>query len=164
MSTWASTAPRTEIVEELLDGVVRLVEQEVPWRPGARELLAELRDRDVPCALVTMSWRRFVDPVVRALPAESFDAVVCRGRGPARQAAPGALPRAAELLGSARRATVAIEDSTTGVASAEAAGCQVLVVPTTCACPRRTDGCCATPSSVSRARDLADVARLALPD
>ena len=32
-----------QIVEELLDGVVRLVEQEVPWRPGARELLAALR-------------------------------------------------------------------------------------------------------------------------
>ena len=35
---------------------------EVPWRPGARELLAELRADGVPCALVTMSYRRFVEP------------------------------------------------------------------------------------------------------
>ena len=32
-----------EIVEELLDGVVAKVEQAVPWRPGAVELLASLR-------------------------------------------------------------------------------------------------------------------------
>ena len=28
----------------------------MPWRPGARELLADLRTAGVPCALVTMSW------------------------------------------------------------------------------------------------------------
>ena len=66
-----------QIVEELLDGVVEMVEREVPWQPGARELLAELRAREVPCALVTMSWRRFVEPVLRALPEGSFDVLVC---------------------------------------------------------------------------------------
>ena len=38
-----------DIVEYLLDGVVAHVEQEVPWRPGAVELLAELRAAGVPC-------------------------------------------------------------------------------------------------------------------
>ena len=70
-----------QIVEELLDGVVVMVEQEMPWRPGARELLAELRALAVPCALVTMSWRRFVEPVLRALPEGSFDARRLRRRG-----------------------------------------------------------------------------------
>ena len=37
--------------------------------------------------------------------------------------------RGAELLGVAPERTVAIEDSPTGAASAEAAGCRVLVVP-----------------------------------
>ena len=33
-----------QIVDELLDGVVARVEVEVPWRPGARELLAHGHD------------------------------------------------------------------------------------------------------------------------
>jgi beta-phosphoglucomutase-like phosphatase (HAD superfamily) len=42
---------------------------------------------------------------------------------------PDAYLMAADLLGVAPAATVAIEDSPTGAASAEAAGCRVLVVP-----------------------------------
>jgi HAD superfamily hydrolase (TIGR01509 family) len=118
-----------QIVEELLDGVVPLVEREVPWQPGARELLAELRALEVPCALVTMSWRRFVEPVLRALPAGSFDALVCGDEVTHGKPHPEAYQRAAELLGFAPEDTVAIEDSPTGASSAEAAGCQVLVVP-----------------------------------
>ena len=38
-----------QIVDELLDGVVALVQEEVPWRPGARELLADLGAAGVPC-------------------------------------------------------------------------------------------------------------------
>ncbi len=124
-----------QIVEELLDGVTRLVEESVPWRPGARELLADLRAREVPCALVTMSWRRFVDPVLRALPPGSFDAVVCGDEVTHGKPHPEPYQRAAELLGLDPRHTVAIEDSPTGSASAEAAGCQVLVVPNHVAVP-----------------------------
>jgi HAD superfamily hydrolase (TIGR01509 family) len=118
-----------QIIEELLDGVVVMVEQEVPWRPGARELLAELRGLEVPCALVTMSWRRFADPVLLALPESSFDAVVCGDEVSHGKPHPEPYLRAAELLGLTAEETVAIEDSPTGAASAEAAGCQVLVVP-----------------------------------
>ena len=57
-----------QIVDELLDGVVARVEVEVPWRPGARELLTDLHRQGVPCALVTMSWQRFVDPILARLP------------------------------------------------------------------------------------------------
>ncbi len=118
-----------QIVEELLDGVVRLVEQEVPWRPGARELLAQLREQDVPCALVTMSWRRFVEPVVRALPEGSFDVLVCGDEVSRGKPHPEPYLVAAELVGLAPHETLAIEDSPTGATSAEAAGCRVLVVP-----------------------------------
>ena len=118
-----------QIVEELLDGVVELVEQEVPWRPGARELLLALRADHVPCALVTMSWRRFVEPVVRALPEGSFDALVCGDEVSHGKPHPEAYLRAAELVGFAPEETLAIEDSPPGATSAEAAGCQVLVVP-----------------------------------
>ena len=62
--------------------------------PGARRLLRELNDLGVPCALVTMSWRRLVDADPRGAGADprstpSSPATTCR----ARQAAPGAVPR-----------------------------------------------------------------------
>jgi HAD superfamily hydrolase (TIGR01509 family) len=118
-----------EIIEELLVGVVRLIEREVPWRPGARELLAALKAEGVPCALVTMSWRRFVEPVVRALPDGSFDVLVCGDEVSHGKPHPEPYLRAAERLAVAPGTTLAIEDSRTGAASAEAAGCRLLVVP-----------------------------------
>jgi HAD superfamily hydrolase (TIGR01509 family) len=118
-----------QIVEELLDGVVERVEVEVPWRPGARDLLTALREAGVPCALVTMSWRRFVEPVVRALPEGSFAALVCGDEVAHGKPHPEPYLRAADLLGFAPADTIAIEDSPTGATSAEAAGCRVLVVP-----------------------------------
>jgi HAD superfamily hydrolase (TIGR01509 family) len=118
-----------QIVEELLDGVVQLLGQEVPWMPGARELLAALRANDVPCVLVTMSWRRFVEPVIQALPEGSFDALVVGDEVSHGKPHPEPYLRAAELVGFAPGETLAIEDSPTGAASAQAAGCQLLVVP-----------------------------------
>ena len=44
------------IVERLAGRRVRASEESIPWRPGARELLAQLAEREVPCALVTMSY------------------------------------------------------------------------------------------------------------
>ena len=148
-----------QIVEELLDGVVVRVEQEVPWRPGARELLAELRDLQVPCALVTMSWRRFVDPVLRALPEGSFDALVCGDEVTKGKPHPEAYLRAAELLGFAPGDTVAIEDSPTGAASAADAGCQVLVVPHHVPVPAGDRREFRDSLEGLRARDLAELAR-----
>jgi HAD superfamily hydrolase (TIGR01509 family) len=118
-----------QIVEELLDHVTVMVQREIPWRPGARELLTALRAQDVPCALVTMSWRRFVVPVLEALPPDSFAALVCGDEVTHGKPHPEAYLRAAELLGVDPRDTLAIEDSPTGAAAAEAAGCQVLIVP-----------------------------------
>jgi HAD superfamily hydrolase (TIGR01509 family) len=124
-----------KIVDELLDGVVLRVEHEIPWRPGARELLDALREQGVPCALVTMSWRRFVEPVIRALPEGSFAAVVCGDEVAHGKPHPEPYLRAADLVGLPPGETLAIEDSPTGAASAEAAGCQVLVVPSHVAVP-----------------------------
>ncbi len=118
-----------EIVEELLDGVVARVEHEVPWRPGARELLLELSEAGVPCALVTMSYRRFVDPVLRRLPRDTFAAVVTGDVVTQGKPHPEPYRRAAADLGVAPGECLAIEDSNTGARSAVAAGCPVLCVP-----------------------------------
>ncbi len=118
-----------QIVDELLDGVVVLVEQDVPWRPGALELLTDLNAQGVPCALVTMSWQRFVAPILARLPEGTFATVVTGDRVEFGKPHPEPYLTAAAELGLAPGDCVAIEDSNTGAKSAVAAGCTVLCVP-----------------------------------
>ena len=117
-----------DVVEYLLDGVVAQVADAVPWRDGAVELLADLRDAGVPCGLVTMSYQRFVAPIVAALPPETFRVIVTGDQVSRGKPHPEAYLTAAAALGLEAGECVAIEDSNTGAASAEAAGCPVLVV------------------------------------
>ncbi|MGY2874764.1 HAD superfamily hydrolase (TIGR01509 family) [Marmoricola sp. URHA0025 HA25] len=118
-----------EIVERLLDGVIARIQDRVPWRPGAVELLAHLQAEGVPCGLVTMSYARFVAPVLEALPDGSFAAVVTGDEVTVGKPHPEPYLTAASLLGVEAQDCLAIEDSNTGARSAEAAGCAVLVVP-----------------------------------
>jgi HAD superfamily hydrolase (TIGR01509 family) len=122
---------RHTIVERLLDGVIARLHRKIPWRPGARELLADLNAAGVPCALVTMSWRRFVDPVLAALPNGSFVATITGDELPEGTGKPHPEPylRGAEACGADPHECLAIEDSPTGVRSALAAGCRVIGVP-----------------------------------
>jgi HAD superfamily hydrolase (TIGR01509 family) len=117
-----------QIVEELLDSVVAQVRRAVPWRPGARELLAALRADGVPCALVTMSYTRFVEPILAGLPADTFAAVVTGDTVERGKPHPEPYLTAAAALGLAPGDCIAVEDSNTGAKSAESAGCLVLVV------------------------------------
>lgn len=118
-----------EIVERLLDGVIARVEKEVPWRPGAVELLADLKAAGIPCVLVTMSYRRFVDPVLAALPEGTFAGLVTGDAVSHGKPHPEPYLKAARELGLAPASCLAIEDSNTGATSAVAAGCTCLVVP-----------------------------------
>lgn len=118
-----------EIVERLLDGVVERVRHEVPWRPGAVELLAALREEEVPCVLVTMSYRRFVEPVLAALPEGTFTDIVTGDAVSMGKPHPEPYLKAAREIHVLPQHCLAIEDSDTGTRSAVAAGCTVLVVP-----------------------------------
>jgi HAD superfamily hydrolase (TIGR01509 family) len=117
-----------EIVEELLDRVMARVGHTVPWRPGAVELLADLLSRGVRCALVTMSYRRVVAPILASLPEGAFEVVVTGDMVSQGKPHPEPYLKAAATLGVDPAQTVAIEDSNTGARSAESAGCTVLVV------------------------------------
>ncbi len=116
-----------EIVEQLLDGVIEQIRVAVPWRPGAVELLADLAAAGVPCALVTMSYRRFVEPILDGLPEGTFAAVVTGDAVERGKPYPDPYLKAARLLGVDPADCLAIEDSNTGARSAETAGCPVLV-------------------------------------
>lgn len=128
-----------EIVELLLDSVVSNMKREVPWRPGARELLADVRGNGIPTALVTMSWKRFATEVVNALPAGAFDVSVVGDDVERGKPHPEPYLLAAERLGVDITKCLAIEDSPTGVASALAAGATVLAVPHHVDVPMRDD-------------------------
>ncbi len=117
------------IVDRLLDGVIARILERVPWQPGAVELLADLHAAGVPCGLVTMSYERFVAPVLAALPAGTFATVVTGDAVTVGKPHPEPYLTAAALLGVDPELCLAVEDSNTGAKSAVAAGCTVLVVP-----------------------------------
>jgi HAD superfamily hydrolase (TIGR01509 family) len=119
-----------EIVSWLTDRVQnQLKEAGVPWRPGAKELLAELRERGIPTALVTMSVRRMAEQVVSSIPFDAFDVVVSGDEVTEPKPNPEAYLKAAELLGVDPHQCVAIEDSVAGLASAVASGATTIGVP-----------------------------------
>ena len=117
------------IVDFLMDYVVTRTRRDVPWCPGARDLLADLCRHEVPLALVTMSWRPLADAVLEALPAGTLDAVVTGDSVSRGKPFPDPYLLGAELLDVDPTCCVAIEDSSPGAAAAEAAGCLVVVVP-----------------------------------
>jgi HAD superfamily hydrolase (TIGR01509 family) len=121
--------PVDEIVDRLLDEVIAAARKAMPWRPGAVALLTDLAERRVPCALVTMSYARLANTLTALLPAGTFGAVVTGDQVADGKPHPEAYLTAAERLGVDAAYCVAIEDSNTGIASAEAAGCVVVAVP-----------------------------------
>lgn len=121
--------PADEIVDRLTTQVLDQVTETVPWRPGARELLRELKEAGIPCALVTMSLRRMADRFVDAIGFEAFDVVIGGDDIENGKPHPDPYLRGAELLGVSAADCIAIEDSRTGLASALASGAVTLGVP-----------------------------------
>lgn len=65
-----------DIVDHLSAEVIQQVRREVPWRPGARELLNDLHESGIRCALVTMSEGPLAGVVVESLPKPYFEFLV----------------------------------------------------------------------------------------
>ena len=101
----------------------------LPWCDGARELLDELAAAQVPMALVTNTRRALTERALNSIGRHYFAATVCGDEVPHGKPAPDPYRQAAALLGLDPVYCLAIEDSVTGAASAEGAGCPVLVVP-----------------------------------
>lgn len=119
-----------EIVDEWIDGVIaRLRERGPEWRPGARELVASLREAGIPSVLVTMSVRRFAECVVSLLPEGSFDLIVPGDEVEHEKPHPDPYLRAAEKLGVPIERCIAFEDSRTGLRAASASGAVAIGIP-----------------------------------
>jgi HAD superfamily hydrolase (TIGR01509 family) len=118
-----------EIVQWMTEYVVeRLHGDDLPWRPGARELVEELHDRGIPTALVTMSRRTMALVTAEAFGARGFRVVVAGDDVDRPKPHPDAYLSAAAQLGVEPTACIAIEDSATGVASARASGAVTVAV------------------------------------
>ncbi|RSS81397.1 HAD family phosphatase [Streptomyces sp. WAC06614] len=106
----------------------RIAEQ-VPLMPGAERLLTELARHNVPTALVSASHRRVIDKVLRTLGPDRFLLTVAGDEVPRTKPHPDPYLLAAKTLGAHPSRCAVIEDTATGVAAAEAAGCRVVAVP-----------------------------------
>ncbi|AXI71450.1 HAD family hydrolase [Streptomyces bacillaris] len=115
---------------ELTDSFFRKVDAGAPLRPGAAALLASLEAAGVPFALVSASPRSVVDAVVAgALAGVDFAFTLSADDTVRTKPHPDPYRAAAERFAADPAACVAVEDSPDGTASADAAGCAVLVVP-----------------------------------
>ncbi len=122
-------AAMAESADWLHERTGELFEAGLPWLPGARELLDALLADGVPIALVTNTRRSLTEQALKSIGRHYFSASVCGDEVRRAKPAPHIYARAAELLDLSPEQCLAIEDSVTGTAAAEAAGCPVLVVP-----------------------------------
>ncbi|CAM01540.1 HAD superfamily hydrolase (TIGR01509 family) [Saccharopolyspora erythraea NRRL 2338] len=107
-----------------------LFREGLPWRPGAPEALRTVREHGISTALVTSTIRSLAEIALDTIGRDHFDITVCGDEVDGRNKPdPEPYLRAARMLGVDPAGCVAIEDSPTGVASAEAAGCTVIAIP-----------------------------------
>lgn len=124
----------------LLERMTRKLRNTPPLQPGVETLIAQIDGAGIPRALVSSSARVLIDAVLDGVAPLTFDAIVAGDAVTRNKPHPEPYLTAAALLGVAPSDCVAFEDSPTGAASATAAGCAVVAVPSvTCIepAPRR---------------------------
>ncbi len=124
----SSLAPE-EIIDQLTAMVTSKLADHLPWRPGALDLLRELKDAGVKTALVTMSMRTMALRVAESIGFDAFDLVVAGDDVQFGKPHPEPYLKAASLLGVDPANCVAFEDSKTGLTSAEIAGTMAIGIP-----------------------------------
>ncbi|WP_406448512.1 HAD family phosphatase [Streptomyces sp. NBC_00876] len=118
-----------ELTVLLNDRFEKRITRGVPLMPGAARLLAELGRHDIPTALVSASHRRIIDRVLESVGRHHFALTVAGDEVSRTKPHPEPYLTAASGFGADPRLCAVIEDTATGVAAAEAAGCRVVAVP-----------------------------------
>jgi HAD superfamily hydrolase (TIGR01509 family) len=118
-----------EISRLVVERLEQRYREHLPILPHAREAVERLAAR-WPLAVASSSNRPLIDLVLGlAGLAGSFRATVSSEEVPRGKPAPDVYLEAARRLGAGPSASVAVEDSTNGIASAAAAGMRVIAVP-----------------------------------
>ena len=118
-----------EIIQSLTSRVLEQLEESVPYRPGARELLSGFAEAGIPQALVTMSIERMARRVADLIPGAPFSTVVAGDNVINSKPDPEAYLLASERLDVDIRQCVAFEDSPSGCTSAFTAGAFTVGIP-----------------------------------
>ncbi|MBT1161501.1 MULTISPECIES: HAD family hydrolase [Bifidobacterium] len=118
----------TTIIGELVADVTAMYGSDVPWTPGAWDMLLDLRSCGIPSVLVTGSPRSLAEHVVDAAPHGSFVGIVSGDDDIAHKPDPAPYLRGARLAGVPPRECLVFEDSVSGIASALAAGAHAIGV------------------------------------
>lgn len=126
-----------EVIDKMTNEVIANLKKKLPFRPGAIELLIELKKRGIKTALVTMSMRSMAQTVADAIGFDAFDVIVAGDEVQMGKPHPEPYLKAAELLGVEISDCIAFEDSATGMMSAESAGAHTIGVPNLIPLPAR---------------------------
>ena len=118
-----------QVIDRMTDEVVSNLKRKLPFRPGALELLLELKRRGIKTALVTMSMRKMALAVTEQIDFPAFDIVVAGDGVKFGKPHPEPYLKAAKLLGVEITDCIAFEDSISGLRSAEAAGTHAIGIP-----------------------------------
>ncbi|MFC9909250.1 HAD family hydrolase [Streptomyces sp. NPDC059862] len=118
-----------ELTVLLNQGFEDRIDRALPMMPGAARLLAELAAHEIPTALVSASHRRIIDRVLGSIGPQYFALTVAGDEVARTKPHPDPYLLAAAGLGAEPARCAVVEDTATGVAAAEAAGCPVVAVP-----------------------------------
>lgn len=122
--------PDEEINERLVTKVHdALAHQPVEFLPGIERFLSEVREAQIPAAIVTNATTSVARRTANAAPEGTFSVIIGNDETTHPKPNPQPYLLAAERLGVDPAQCVAIEDSPSGVRSATAAGMRVIVVP-----------------------------------
>lgn len=115
------------------DRTAELMGAGISWRPGAAELVSEVRAAGLATALVTTTPRHLAEIVLRVITSDlrgdPFDVTICGDEVPARKPDPAPYRQAMQALAVEPAECVVVEDSEAGITAGLAAGAAVLGVP-----------------------------------
>ena len=132
-----ATLDPDDFYDELSGTVARRVASgELPWLPGVVELLDELCDQDVPCALVSASPEPMLRQALARFPRHPLKVLVSGDSVVNGKPAPDGYLLAAKRLGLDPRDCVVVEDTVSGTQAGLAAGAAVVAVPSQHAVPQ----------------------------
>lgn len=123
------TEQATALIREVSELMLEELRTQVDARPGAVELVERLRGR-VPLGLASNSPRFLVEAALLSAGfSDAFDAVVSADDVAHHKPAPDLYLLVCERLGVDPADTLALEDTTSGIAAAKAAGLTCIAVP-----------------------------------
>ena len=118
-----------DLANQLLERMERTLASDVPFSEGAEVLLKQMKEANIPLALVSASSRPLVDAALTSIGRHFFAVTISDDDVERSKPDPEGYCKAAELLGVEISSSLVIEDSITGMNAAISSGAYVLGIP-----------------------------------